>query len=257
MRPFVYPYGMTSAGAKALAVALGCKRIRVPEHRSRYRHRPHQHIIINWGKSVMPSWRTGMTRWVNEPFAVAQAANKRMAFMLMMGQGVSIPEWTHSAELAQEWLTNGKVVYGRKLLTGHSGRGIVIMRSVDDFEPCKLYTIKTPTTQEYRYHVVNDTVIDVQKKARRNGAEVRVSADIRNHKNGWIYKREGVIYEPEMVELARNAVRALCLDFGAVDIAWNPETRKAFVFEVNTAPGLHGTSVQLYRDALLEMIRGW
>ena len=46
------------------------------------------------------------------------------------------------------------------------------------------------------------------------------------------------------------AVRSLGLDFGAVDVV--ERQNKAYVLEVNTAPGLVGTTLEKYVDAIRE-----
>ena len=49
------------------------------------------------------------------------------------------------------------------------------------------------------------------------------------------------------------AIKALGLDFGAVDIIYNEAEDQHYVLEVNTAPGLEGTTLQKYTEAILEM----
>ena len=36
------------------------------------------------------------------------------------------------------------------------------------------------------------------------------------------------------------------LTFGAIDVIWNEHQQKAFVLEINTAPGIEGTTVEKY-----------
>lgn len=48
---------------------------------------------------------------------------------------------------------------------------------------------------------------------------------------------------------AIQAVRALGLNFGAVDIGWN-ERDGPCVFEINTAPGIEESSLEAYTIAL-------
>jgi len=49
--------------------------------------------------------------------------------------------------------------------------------------------------------------------------------------------------------VALAAVSALGLDFGAVDIIYNEHENQYYVLEVNTAPGLEGTTVEKYAEA--------
>jgi hypothetical protein len=39
------------------------------------------------------------------------------------------------------------------------------------------------------------------------------------------------------------------LDFGAVDLIWNENQNVVYVLEVNTAPGMEGTTLENYCDA--------
>jgi glutathione synthase/RimK-type ligase-like ATP-grasp enzyme len=50
------------------------------------------------------------------------------------------------------------------------------------------------------------------------------------------------------------AVSALGLDFGAVDIIWNEREDKCYVLEVNTAPGLQGSTLENYANAIMEVL---
>jgi glutathione synthase/RimK-type ligase-like ATP-grasp enzyme len=36
------------------------------------------------------------------------------------------------------------------------------------------------------------------------------------------------------------------LDFGAVDVIWNERQQRAYVLEINSAPGLEGTTIDDY-----------
>ena len=42
------------------------------------------------------------------------------------------------------------------------------------------------------------------------------------------------------------------LDFGAVDVLWNERQQKAYVCEVNTAPGLEGITLDNYLKEIKE-----
>ena len=50
--------------------------------------------------------------------------------------------------------------------------------------------------------------------------------------------------------MALNAIEDLQLDFGAVDVVVSGYSGGAFVLEVNSAPGLEGTTVQKYVEAI-------
>ena len=61
------------------------------------------------------------------------------------------------------------------------------------------------------------------------------------------------IIQPDRTVLSAGirAVGCLGLDFGAADIGWNSHDGEPSVYEVNTAPGLEGTTLDKYYGAML------
>lgn len=204
--------------------------------------------IIAWGPTL-PS------PYVDQVQEVAKkiASNKLLSFRKFSEHGVNCPEWTTSTETAQQWIDNGKTVVGRKLLCSHSGRGIILLEAetITTDKVCKLYVQYKKKKHEYRVHVFQSKVIDVTQKKRRQGFENR-NNQIRNHQNGWIYAREN-IKEPEGIrQLALDACTALGLNSGAVDIIWNEHENRCYVLEVNSAPGIEGTTCKNYSNVIIE-----
>lgn len=243
----VFPYKLGSSSAKALANGLRVKRVR-----STYEPRRND-VIINWGRSSPITYvRTHLD--LNNHEAIALACNKLKTISELSFNGFdNMPEWTCHYEEAAQWITNGNKVYCRTSLTGHSGSGIVIASSIDELVPAPLYTKASKHKHEFRVHVFKDKVIDVQQKRRRIGYD-GPDTGIRNHSNGYIYARSTVDYPDELLSSSIKAVQLLGLDFGAVDIGYRERDGKVFVFEVNTAPGLTGTTLEKYIQAFKEWI---
>lgn len=111
-------------------------------------------------------------------------------------------------------------------------------------------------SEEYRVHIFCDEAIRIQRKRRKNGVER--DANIWSSGNGWVPVDvdlpDGALKD-ELVTLARNAVDALCLHFGAVDIIRSIRTG-LYVLEVNTAPGLVPGGVERYAQACVNWDRG-
>ena len=61
---------------------------------------------------------------------------------------------------------------------------------------------------------------------------------------------EDVVVPDVCRSLAIDSVAALRLDFGAVDIIWNKRHDRYYTLEVNTAPGLEGTTLERYSNAI-------
>jgi glutathione synthase/RimK-type ligase-like ATP-grasp enzyme len=240
----IYPYKMGSKSGKVLANALNVRRVYTDgEFRNNYNH-----LIVNWGNSTTPRWLKG--RHLNPPFNVSLACNKGISFSKFNREGVAHPEYTFNTEQAQQWLDDGDEVYGRKTLTGHSGQGIIIFNNetICSSMECPLYTKAVKKDKEYRVHVFNGEVIDYQQKKKKLGHEGGVRG-IRNFTNGWIYARSDVLLPEDVKEEAIKAVSCLGLDFGAVDIC-TVRGGGVSVFEVNTACGLEGTTIEKYVNAI-------
>lgn len=244
----VYPYRQRSRSANRLARILGGTVLKtegvtiVPNSWD---------IVINWGASKCPSAYTeGSHRVVNPPSAIARASNKRSAFLTMSAAGVSIPKFSTSIpDIDWEGLT---VV--RHKLTGHSGEGIELVAQGAELPAAPLYVEYVPKKDEYRVHVMGESIILVQRKGARSDYEGKPDFQIRNHKNGFVFVRNDVSPDERVLDEARKAIKALGLDFGAVDIVWNQSRQKAYVLEVNTAPGMEGSTIGDYAEAFRDYL---
>lgn len=250
----IYSYNFASESAKLLSEATGFKRIK-PEG-SKFKGSKNK-FVINWGSSEVPE-EVEKCMIINHPNAVKIAANK-LKFFYHVKDTVSIPEFTKEVEEAKQWVENGDTVFGRKTLTGHSGEGIFILREESDFKNapiCPVYTKYIPKKDEYRVHVVMDEIVDVRRKAIRQGVNPKaINFKIRSFNNGFIFVKNDVNPPKQVIEEALKAVKACGLHFGAVDVIFNNFRDKAYVLEVNTAPGLEGSSVETYAEAFKKFLK--
>lgn len=258
MKLRIYPYKMSSTSAKKLAQALQCLRIR---ERGNYRHF-NNHIVINWGNTHLPNWYNGNNQPLNHPNDVAKACNKLLTFEYLEDADVSVPSFVTNTELAQVLIDEGHRVYGRKLLTSNSGQGIIVFEPGTQITPeqsCPLYTKNVKAKYEYRVHVAGGNIIDFcQKKKRSDITEEQrqfFNPAIRSHSFGWVFCRDNIVLPEIVKEQAIKAITALGLSFGAVDIGYNQHENKAYVYEVNTAPGLEGTTLTKYTEYFLSLLR--
>jgi hypothetical protein len=244
----ILPYKLGSQSAKVLSQSLNVLRVRdsyVPRRNE---------IIINWGNSKTVTHYPTTNLDLNKHDAIAIACNKLKTFNKLNGLGFThIPDYTIHDTEAQGWLQEGNKVYCRTSLTGHSGSGIVIASNFSELVNAPLYTVQTKHKYEFRAHVFKGNLIDIQQKKKRSGVEA--NSEIRNHSNGYIYARSDIIVPDIVSEASLKAVELLGLDFGAVDIGYRERDNKAFVFEVNTAPGLVGTTLTKYTNAFTNYIR--
>lgn len=245
---WVYPYKPGSNSARELARGLGVRRI--SHQNSRFRGRPEK-LVINWGSSRLPE-EVAKCTVVNGPEAVNRASDKLKFFE---NAECRKPEWfTDWEEAASYGDENGCTIVVRTIVNGHSGQGIELREPGDWInEEAPLYTAYVPKRQEYRVHVFGGEVIDVQRKARRRDVEDEdIDWRIRNNANGFIFARNGDTLgtvPDDVLAQAQSAVTSLGLDFGAADVIYNERLAMAFVLEVNTAPGLVGTTLENYVTA--------
>lgn len=246
MRKFVLPYSSYSESARALAQAMDIPLLRT-NGRSSYRYRDGD-VIICWG-NTRNHLTQEMTRAIvlNHPVNVRRATNKLDTFEHLSGDGISTPPWTTNADVVREWLEDGRRVVVRTVLDGSEGEGIQILEGAQAAIPrAPLYTMYIPKDSEWRVHVGRGNALAVRRKVLRNGVE-EPNRMIRNTANGYVFQRNINIPIPDPMQTqAVAAVRSLGLDFGAVDVIWNRRRNNAFVLEVNTAPGIEGTTVQDY-----------
>lgn len=244
----IQPYKLRSGSARSLSKHMG---VLLTTPKQKRKHGDFD-TIINWGSGKEEY--TG--EYINTPRAVRRASNKLSTFKTLADSGVGIPEWTSSRAVAQEWLDAGKTVVERSLLHGSQGRGIRILSGPDSqLRDAPLYTEYVKKQDEYRVHVFGGKVLDVQqKKKRQEVPNERVNYQIRNCNNGWVFCRGDVTCPRCVLEASVRAVDCLGLDFGGVDVGYNAKRDEAYVFEVNTAPGLEGTTLQRYYDAFTEVL---
>ena len=256
MKMYIYSHNPHSEGAKALSQALNVKRIK--HGNSKFRGGMGK-AIINWGAGTLPDQVVACQTILNKPQAIRNASNKLKSFELFQEAGVTVPQFFTSKEQAVEYLSQnaGSSIVCRTKLNGHSGDGIVIVGGDDAVVDAPLYTAYVKKQEEYRYHVFMGQVVDIQRKARkRDVPDDAVNWQVRNLDGGFIFAREGVVASPVASEEAIKAVAALGLDFGAVDLIYNAREDKYYVLEVNTAPGLAGTTLDGYKQRFQEVFNG-
>lgn len=153
--------------------------------------------------------------------------------------------YTTSSQTLQEWLQEGSTIVARTLLRSSEGKGIVVFSNEDTVPIAPVYTKYCKKKREYRVHIFNDQVVSVLEKRRKKGA-YNGESKIRNTANGYVFCRENVT-EPEGIrELALKASKVTDSHFKGVDIGYNEKLNQLFVIEVNSAPGMEGSTINDY-----------
>lgn len=250
----ILPYRQGSKSAKALSLALGGKVLKLEG--SKFKPKTDD-VVVNWGNTSVNEFASVL----NPSSSIRQASNKLLFFQAMatdaLAEAITPRFWVSKDEIPDD----AYPIVCRTVLAGHSGDGIVLANNPSELVPAPLYVQYVKKQDEYRVHVGRssyfDTVdgtavpvidiISLQKKARRHDTpDNEVNWQVRNHKNGFVFVRNNVTPPASVLEVAKQALLRTGLDFGAVDVVWNAHQQKAYVLEINTAPGLEGTTVTDY-----------
>lgn len=227
-RLVLVPVNMGSRGSKALAAVLSGK----------VGHRVYR---------VTPANVRGRIA-----FRLREGTDKLTQFQRFQEHGVQSPEFTTDIAVARSW---GGTVVCRTLLRGSEGRGIVVAEEPGQIVPAPLYTKYVKKKKEFRVHVLNGQVIDVQEKRRKGEFDGERDTRIRNLANGYVFCRGDIVEPDGLRDLATRASAALGYTLGAVDIAYNEHSNRCYVLEVNSTPGMEGTTLEKYSDAIAAWYR--
>jgi len=204
-------------------------------------------------------WRSPTPKPNRDNILYGQGVDKLTQYRWFEEQGLSALEFCTSPVGAKEWLEQGHTVFGRNLLNASCGKGIVVLDpkailedKTQSLRNCLVYTKYKKKKREFRVHVYKDSVVAVTEKRRRSGFEGNRNTMIRNLENGYVFCHE--LSQPEpggLRALAISASRISPSHFRGVDIGFNEHNNDLFVIEVNSAPGIQGSNVNAYINAIL------
>ena len=199
-------------------------------------------------------FRTTKLRPLRKQFKYGQSINKVQQYNWFRSNEIPSLDFTTDAEQAKQWLAEGQTIFGRKYLNASCGKGIVVMESSEDFVTCPVYTLYKKKKREFRIHVFKNQVVAVVEKKRRREFTGERDTKIRNLANGYVFV-QSVSDEPEgLRELALRAAAVSPSDFRGVDIGFNEKKQELFVIEVNSAPGIQGSNVNKYLQAIISHV---
>ena len=210
---YIYSWNNASKGALALSSALEIKRIK--SENSSFEGAVNR-MVINWGATSLPV-QVHISRVINRN--VSKVVNK-LDFFKMVENNTRIPKFTTKKSEVLIWLGEGGLVVGRKRFTGRGGLDIIFSSdytSIVDFlrVPVAFYSLYVKKRDEFRVHVFNGEVIDVQKKVLRQedaeGAPIdprTIDFRVRTHTNGFIFQRQDIDPNPDVLIQALAAMNA-------------------------------------------------
>jgi hypothetical protein len=256
-RVVIYPYAMKCEGSQLLRDVLrdmGIDCIRafpdgnyVPKATD---------LIVDWGYSQCPTWSSAAAKVsatvLNNWGKIYNAVDKGISFSLLEHGGVPIPERTTHQKVATDWIVKGVPVVQRTKLCASKGKGASVLRSLEFDKSAKLFIKLIDKQTEYRVHVFGGKIIDIHEK--RFIGKDKKKFEILCDTDDWMWCRKGVHLSVSQRKAAVDAVAALGLDFGGVDLVVEKGTNKPFVLEVNSAPWLGTINAKKYAEAIKELM---
>jgi len=182
---------------------------------------------------------------VNKPEAIAYTRDKWRSLLRLAQHGISVPTTlvTENPFTAMRFCSkHGKVVY--KPLMGSLGLGSMLVedpdlayhvtRSLTNLRISSYYQVFLEKPGfDFRVFVVGEEVIGAMKRVAESGWKTNIAQGARG------VKIDYSAY-PEVYDIALKAVKVLGLDYAGVDIAYDKNTDKYYVLEVNAFPQWEG-----------------
>ncbi len=214
---------------------------------------------------------------INTQDMVRAASNKKKARQIFAEQGVPAPElFLRPGEVSK----NDLPVIGRTSYH-HKGQGFWFCKTLTGVQRASKagathFLEFISNTREYRVHTF------IKKKSQNlspdeRGADHYVSIKIsekvwqgeerpdknepqKNHEFGWSFRAPKNRREEELDVVryaAKQAIAALGLDFGAVDVMYRVRSKQPYVLEVNSTPSLsdeNATTCEVYANRILKTL---
>lgn len=195
-------------------------------------------VVLRWGTSEHFS-RLSRQIELNAPEAVANTTDKFRMLQVLQAAGVPVPDF--SAEPREEFKDANGMFYVR----ARGGK----VRYTDTMSRRDAYCTRPINNKrrEYRVHVFNGVVWALYEKVPLVEGE---RPALFNQQSCTFKSRDPEISNcsAEGLEIAKNAVAALGLLFGAVDLVRLKNGSGYVVCEVNTSAGLNGPNVSRFVD---------
>lgn len=205
-------------------------------------------------------YRTTVQRADRIQLRYGHQVNKLSQYKYFKDKNISSFEFTTDRNQAQAWVTEGFTVVGRETLNGQAGAGIKLFSTDNPADshvvtPCQVYTKYKPKKREFRVHIFKDKVVGIVEKRKRNDWEGASDSRIRNLANGYVFCQEVQLTAQlkAKIEAVSLAARKVCSGshFCGVDVGYNQLHDDVFIIEVNSAPGIEGSNVDHYKQAIL------
>ncbi len=179
--------------------------------------------------------------------------NKHNQFTWFKENNLPGPDFTTEISTASSWQQEGHVVLARTKLASSEGAGITVVQPSEQLPQAPLYVKYQKKASEFRVHVFKDKVVTVLEK-RKSKEKFNGNHYVRNTCNGYVFCHQNVEEPVGLRELALKARGLTQSDFAGVDVIYNKHYNKLMVLEVNSAPGMENTTLNLYAESIIQNV---
>lgn len=149
----------------------------------------------------------------------------------------------------------------RKTLTGFGGAGIIFCANQEQYNlNMRRNYWWTPFVKcefELRVHVFGNQVNRIYKKILDNGNQEE-EFPIRNHHSGYHFSLRNKENYQKVIDLVSRLgehFKSVGGNFVGLDLGYNKESGRYFIFEGNSAPGLNSVNAREYAEYFVEFLR--
>ncbi len=215
-------------------------------------------VLIRWGSSVDVPYKP--TKEINSQTAVLLATDKLGSLQELLKRKISVPELflfdNLSSALKKRLISKFPIL--ARTRAHQRGTDILLCMQMTDIQRAirsgRSYGLRyIPTAREYRVHIFGGKSIKVSQKMWTDTTKT-YKPWVRNHLNGHTFRIPETPLDDDSRNLAKAAVKALKLDFGAVDLIVD-DAGKSFVLEINTGPGLVRSGIKKYCTHLAKKLK--
>ena len=206
---------------------------------------------------------------------VRTSSNKKQARRTFAEQGIPAPRlFTRASQIRKADLpVVGRISYHKK------GKGFWLCKTLPQVERAleggaTHFMEYVPNAREYRVHTfVKARALTSEERDPEDYASIKISEKVwtgegassaagpqRNHQYGWSFLGPQGRREEELDVVrraAKQAISALGMDFGAVDVMYNLRNKLPYVLEVNSTPSLaneQADTCHRYADRILRTL---
>ncbi len=213
--------------------------------------------LINMGRTNDSYLRRGSYVLINPPAAVANAADKSLTKQKFAEHNIATAEYWPDHAVPED-----KFPVVVKHRWGSRGTGVYLMKTPAELAAfraargeqtfCSTYIIERfkGFRYEYRLHATQTEVFLANRKARKEGVPESERWKHTMENSVWFNEDNPEFKKPaaweEIKAEACKAIKALGMDFGAVDVKVSTSGTKFFIIEVNSAPSLGDHTREFY-----------